>query len=368
MGVENLRAITMKKILVVDNDRITLQLISRFLKNKGYDVVTAESGIRALDILRSYEPDAIFIDLVMPNIDGKQLCKIIRCRKEFDNIYIIILSAISAEEWVDICHMGADACIAKGPFNEMSRHIIAALDNPEVISERCSTGEVLGINDVYPRNITKELLLVKRHFEIILDKMSEGIIEINSDGRIIFANAAILSMINIPVEILIGSLFVDIFSGDEHARVSELMKKMDQKGKKITDESPLRINDYYITLEILSLDEDDSNSLIILRDISEQKRAESALVKNEKLQGALEMAGAISYELNQPIQAIMGYSDLLMLDMSPDHSVYGVIKNISEQVQKIGTITYKLSNLTRYETKDFLNSKIIDIDKSSTKT
>ena len=354
----------MKKILVVDNDRTTLKLLSRFLENKGYEVVTAESGLIALDVLKSYMPDFIFIDLVMPNIDGKQLCKIIKSKRQFDHIYIVILSAISAEEWVDIRKIGADACISKGPFNEMSQHIIAALDHPDLISERCSSGEVLGVNNVYPRNITKELLLVKRHFEIILDKMSEGIIEINSEGRIIFANTAILSIIDIPLEVLLGSLFVDIFSGDEHTRVSDLMELKDQKEKQITESFPLKINSYYITLEIISLGEDDSNSLIILRDISQQKHAESLLIKSQKLQGALELAGAVCCELNQPIQATLGYSDLLMLDMSPDNPLYDKIRNISEQVQRMGSITYKLSNLTSYETKDYLNGKIIDINKS----
>lgn len=356
----------MKKILVVDNDRIILGLISKFLKKKGYEVVTAESGINALDVLKTYTPDIIFIDLVMPNIDGKSLCHIIRGMEKFSNVYLIILSAISAEQWVDIAKLGANACIAKGPFDEMSRHITVALDQPETTSERCLSGEILGVQGVYPRGITKELLSVKRHYETILDKMSEGIIEINSERRIVFANPAILSMIDIPEENLLGSHFVDLFSGDEHLRVSDLMEKTDKRSKRITEDSPLRLNKHYITLDVLSLDEDESVLLIVLRDVTEHKQAESVLLKSQKLQGVLEMAEAICYELNEPIQAILGYSDLLLLEMANDNPFYDKIRKVNEQVQKLGSITYKLSCITKYETTDHLNGKIIDIDKSST--
>lgn len=355
----------MKKILVVDNDRIMLELMSRFLEKKGHEVVTVENGIDAIDVLKTYTPDAIFIDLVMPNIDGRLLCRIIRSMKKFDRVYLIVLSAISAEEWLDIAKLGANACIAKGPFEEMTRHIETTLDQPEQTSERCLAGEVLGIKSVYPRGITKELLLTKRHFEIILDKMSEGIIEINSEGRIVFANSAILLMIGLSEEKLLGSHFVNLFSGDDHIRISDLLGEKSNEIKRITQDAPLHLNNYHITLEVLPLDEEEPNSLIILRDVTEHKQAETALLKSQKLQGVLEMAGAICHELNQPIQAILGYSDLLMIDMSNDNPFYDSVEKINKQVQKLGSITYKLSSVARYETKDYLNNKIIDIDKST---
>lgn len=210
----------MRKVLLVDNDRVVLRLISRFLEKKGYEVVTVDNGIEALDILKAYTPDAVIIDLVMPNIDGKSLCRVIRGMDRFKDLYLMILSAISAEEWVDVSKFGADVCIAKGPFDDMSQHILAALKRSETTSNRCSSEEVFGSESVFPRGITQELLLVKRHFELILDKMAEGIVEINSEGRIVFANSAILSMVDMPVKKLLGSYFVDLFTGDAYCRRS----------------------------------------------------------------------------------------------------------------------------------------------------
>ncbi|MFC1817218.1 response regulator, partial [Thermodesulfobacteriota bacterium] len=254
----------MKKILLVDNDRIILGLLSKSLNKKGYQVITAEDGLAALDVLKTYTPDIMLIDLIMPNIDGRMLCSIIRSMDKFKHTYLIILSAISAEEWIDISKLGANACIAKGPFDEMNQHILAAIDQPESTAARCLSGEVLGVQSVYPRGITEELLLVKKHFEVILERMSEGIVEINSQGRIIFANSSILSLIGKSEKDLLGSYFVDLFSGDDRSRIFNLIKTKGSKNKLITEDTPLLLSNSQITLNILPSKENESNSLIVL--------------------------------------------------------------------------------------------------------
>ena len=64
------------KILVVDNDQTILEFMHDLLSKEGHEVVTAKDGLSALDVLEAHTPDVVFFDLVMPNIDGKKLCKI----------------------------------------------------------------------------------------------------------------------------------------------------------------------------------------------------------------------------------------------------------------------------------------------------
>jgi len=59
-----------KKILVVDNHPVMLKFMTHLLEKEGHQVVTAESGLDALDILTTYAPDVVFTDLIMPNING----------------------------------------------------------------------------------------------------------------------------------------------------------------------------------------------------------------------------------------------------------------------------------------------------------
>lgn len=97
-----------------------------------------------------------------------------------------------------------------------------------------------------------------------------------------------------------------------------------------------------------------------------QKKLEKKLLEEEKLSGVLEMAGAVCHELNQPMQVVSGYSELLLMDMEKDNSSYSYIKMIKEQTDEMGSITRKLMRITKYETQDYIEgSRIIDIDKAA---
>ena len=94
-------SVQLRKVLAVDNDPIMLNFLSRILEKAGLQVVTAVDGVTAIDILETYMPDLFLIDLVMPNIDGRALCRIIRNKKKFKTTPIVIISAIAAEEAID---------------------------------------------------------------------------------------------------------------------------------------------------------------------------------------------------------------------------------------------------------------------------
>ncbi len=93
---------------------------------------------------------------------------------------------------------------------------------------------------------------------------------------------------------------------------------------------------------------------------------QAELREKEKLQGVLEMAGAICHELNQPLQSVSGFSELLLMDMETSSPNYENLKNIHDGIKRIGDLTRKIMNISRYQTKPYLNkSKIIDIEQAS---
>ncbi len=100
-------------------------------------------------------------------------------------------------------------------------------------------------------------------------------------------------------------------------------------------------------------------------DITERKRAEEEKKHNEQLTAALEMAGAVCHELNQPLQVISGHIDLLRMD-STDGRVNASLEVIKEQVDRMGSITRELMGLKKYSNRDYLGkSKITDIRRIS---
>ena len=93
---------------------------------------------------------------------------------------------------------------------------------------------------------------------------------------------------------------------------------------------------------------------------------QTALLEKEKLQVIFEMTGAICHELTQPMQAISGNTELMLMHIQKDNPLYRNVKTIKDQIDRMGDITQKLKRVTRYKTKDYINSKIIDIDNAAT--
>ena len=244
------------------------------LEKEGHEIKKAESGLVALDILQIYTPDVMFVDLVMPHISGKKLCQVIRSKPELKNVYLIILSAISAEAEVGFADF-ADACIAKGPFKKMSGYIIAVLEQLDMKTPQDLTREIIGLEDIYHREITKELLVTKKHLEVMFDNMSEGIIELTTEARIVYINPAAISILGQTEEKLIASDFVELFSDVDRKLVNELLGREGYITWRSTEDSPVILNGRQISMNIQTAKEGEHKAfIVILHDITKRKKAE----------------------------------------------------------------------------------------------
>jgi PAS domain S-box-containing protein len=107
-------------------------------------------------------------------------------------------------------------------------------------------------------------------------------------------------------------------------------------------------------------------SVGVMLDLTEKNRAARDRFQKEKLQGVLETAGAVCHEMNQPLQTILGHTELSLADISPDNPAYLSLTKISKQIDRMAQITHKLQSITHYETMDYdRKTKIIDIHKAS---
>jgi two-component system alkaline phosphatase synthesis response regulator PhoP len=105
------------KILAVDDEEDILQLLSTSFERVGYTVIPVSTGEDALDALRKERPDLIILDLMLPGVQGLEVCRYIRGNPEYTNIPIVILSAKSSEtDRILGFEMGADDYITK-PFS-----------------------------------------------------------------------------------------------------------------------------------------------------------------------------------------------------------------------------------------------------------
>ena len=103
------------RILVVDDELRIVKFVRAVLKDKGYEVLTATDGVEAVQTLEKELPDLVITDIMMPGMDGFEVCRRLR---EWSQVPIIILSAIGDEtDKVKCLDLGADDYITK-PFGE----------------------------------------------------------------------------------------------------------------------------------------------------------------------------------------------------------------------------------------------------------
>ena len=102
------------KILVVEDDRKTAELVRMYLERDGHQVIAAHDGRQALDLARQRRPDLIVLDLMLPGVDGLDVCRILRAESK---VAIIMLTARTTEEDTLLgLDLGADDYVAK-PFS-----------------------------------------------------------------------------------------------------------------------------------------------------------------------------------------------------------------------------------------------------------
>lgn len=165
-----------QKILVVDDESDIVELISYNLTKEGYQVFTASNGREAIRVAKEVYPDLIILDVMMPEMDGIEACRLMRSMPEFKHVFMVFLTARS-EEYSEIAgfHVGADDYIAKPikPRALMSRiNAILRRNTNEVVDEYPS--DKLDIADlIIDRDSflvyrgTQKFVLAKKEFELL---------------------------------------------------------------------------------------------------------------------------------------------------------------------------------------------------------
>ena len=322
-----------KKILVVDDDRVMLKFVTKFLTREGHEVLTAEDGFAALDLLSTFNPDIIFFDLIMPKIDGKKLIRIVRSMPQLNDCYLIIVSAAVAEIDFDFQETGADSYIAKGPFSSMANHIREAIETSDAPRNREDPKPIRGLDNVYARQLTKELLSRNRHLETILESMAEGILEVYTN-KVVYANGVAMSLLASSQEKILAAYPPDLFDENTGRRLDKIFQEGVDQSAAIGEKAPVELNGRQITIKVLPVTGEPATVILMITDVTERRRLEMQLQHVQKMEAIGTLAAGVAHNFRNTLTAILVKSRLIQMSYKDQSGLHHAAGRINTSVRR----------------------------------
>jgi PAS domain S-box-containing protein len=215
----------------------------------------------------------------------------------------------------------------------------------------------------------------------VIDSSVDAIVSADLTGRVLLFNRAAARIFGYEPSEVIGKLNVErLYPKGVARRVMQEIRGAGHGG-------PRRLEDYRVDMmgsraetipvklsAALIMDGEQAlGSVGIFTDIREQLRMESSLTTaqeelraREKGLALAELAGTTAHELNQPLTAVIGYSELLLKQLPAGAAQLEAAEVILEQAQRMADIVQKIGKITRYETRNYVgDTKILDLDKSA---
>jgi two-component system sensor kinase FixL len=341
-----------EQILLVDDNPTNLQVLFKTLEGSGYRLLAARDGEAALYTAKRAHPALILLDVMMPGMDGFEVCERLKADPETADIAVIFLSALT---------------------DSQSKVHGLAIGGVDYIAKPFQSDEVLARVRTHVKIQRLERALARRNSELedenqrILNAVEEGIFGLDVEGRISSMNAQASALTGWPAADAIGEKFSLLKLFPEET-LNQALILLCQGGVSLRKESTDLImhNGMVAKIALSGTPRKDGGAVLVLRDISEWLQSQLALGQAreeldsqrqhlahiERLSTGGEMAAGIAHEVNQPLTAVTNYARVaqrLLSDLPEDRreKMDDVLSKIAVQAERAAAVIQRMRSYVK---------------------
>jgi len=336
------------RVLMVEDDESDAALVRRELDrlNPRPQVQHVKTEPAFLEALRAFAPHVILCDHNIPGFGGRRALELAHATLP-DVPFILVTGSLDEETAVAYLRSGAADYILKDRVIRLGPALLEAL-------ERARQRQALRQHE--------------RLLRQIIDANPSLIFVKDWDGRFVLVNQATAEIYGTTVDALVGKTDADFnpnpeevahFLRDDRDVISSGRPKLISE-EQVTN--PLtKQTRWFQTIKVpLRLPEEEASTLLgVATEITERKRLEEQLLQSQKMEAVGQLAGGVAHDFNNILTAIVGYTDLLAADFSPNSRELEDLEEIRKAARRAAALTRQLLSFSR---KQVLEPRIIDLN------
>jgi len=385
-------------VLIVDDNRDSLYILESLFRGDGWEVYIAEDGIAALDIVRTEPVGVIVSDVLMPRMDGFQLCRSVKTDNHLRHIPFIVYTATytSPQDEAYATKLGAERFIRKPSDPEeflaevhavvkeaesgMHRSADAPLmdegESLRLYSERLAERLQLKIDQAERelqarRAAERQLHESEKLFRSLMENVEDLVYAGSSDGIFTYVSPNWKEHLGIEPDEIIGqpfSVFEPYLHPDDADNCRAIIPAVFEREESyLSAEYRVRYADgswrWHVSNAAPLKDRDGRGYGLVgvARDMTERKELEQQLMQAQKLESIGRLAGGVAHDYNNMLGVILGSAELALKNVTPEDPVHAKLEQIRSAARRSADITRQLLAFARKQT---VAPKVIDLNES----
>jgi two-component system, cell cycle sensor histidine kinase and response regulator CckA len=387
------------RILSVDDKDENRYLAEALFRGNGYEVHSVANGAEALAQLKVETFDLIISDILMPVMDGFQLCRIVKADERLRRIPFIIYTATytGPQDEAFAMKIGADRFIQKpcepDIFIETVREVLSIgkdKDTDKIPSSAAQEEEVLKLyNERLVRKLEQKMLQLEeevqarkkaeeileqneKRYRTLYNSIRDAILVTDTNRKIIDCNQAFMDLFGFSLSEIAGQEACILYENEDdfrqlgialqdHSDDSNILYTVGYK-KKDGSVFPGEVNVFYLKNDDGAI----AGYIGLIRDITERVQAEitqrdleSQLHQAQKMESVGRLAGGVAHDFNNLLSIILGYGEMAMRTLDETHSLYESLTQIHQAGLRAKELTRQL---LAFSSKQVMEMKIEDVN------